>query len=102
IMRRGEFDGGDAQPPSGQRDAVELAREIDKRAIAAPANGVDDRDDVAIDGATVVASAAGERVEKATAVVGGGIEEAQRHGANRIREGSKLGRRRGVRLLREP
>ena len=49
VVRRCAFDGGDAQPRRGQRDAVELAREIDQRAIAAPANGVDDRDDVAID-----------------------------------------------------
>jgi hypothetical protein len=55
---RGQFHRGNSQVRRGEAYAVELARELDEGAIAAPAHGIDDFDDVAIDGPAIIATAA--------------------------------------------
>jgi hypothetical protein len=57
IERCGQFHRGDSQVRCGDSDAVELAREFDEGAISATAYGIDDSDDVAIDGTATIAAA---------------------------------------------
>src|SRR5271163_4664791 len=79
VVGRGQLHSRDAQ--LGRRDlyAVELAREFHQCTIAATANGIDNRNDVAINGATGFATAARKRIEEPAKFFRRRIEDAERH-----------------------